>query len=132
MGARLPMWRIHIQAHSHSIVWFGLDRSSNSAPILNQGSDLQTARVSPRDLRLDRRGERLHNRRRCYLVVPFLEFDDVFEAHQIVELAERKEIYTTGLRVSILLQGTVNRIQRIAGREEAGGREYGNSVSQIC
>ena len=75
-------------AHSHSIVWFNLDRSGKSALILNHGSDIQTARVSPKYPRRNRRGERLYNRRRCYLVVPFLEFDDVIEAHQIVELAE--------------------------------------------
>ena len=71
-------------AHSHSIVWFDPGRSGKSALILNHGSDIQTARVSPKYPRRDRRGQRLHNRRRYYLVVPFLEFDDFIEAHQIV------------------------------------------------
>ena len=88
-------------AHSHSIVWFDLDRSGKSALILNHGSDIQTARVSSKDLRRVRRGERLHNRRRCYLVVPLLEFDDVIEAHQIVEFHKGEQIGVPAFGISV-------------------------------
>mgnify|MGYP004056081731 FL=1 len=46
MGARLPMWRINSQLRG-----FNLDRSGKGALIINRGSDIRTALVSPKHLR---------------------------------------------------------------------------------